>query len=785
VELRVAKVRLRAGGRPDLPVAAAGPMPAALTPVALDSGGGFFQVKAASADAEGGAVLGLALLPAHAGGAVPYLTAGDLEVELSSGVLAEGSTVVLAAAEGRMCLLEDLPPGSYLTYLGYAPEDNVLRVRLQATGARVGTPDVPLRLATGQTLIVREEFSGGGSLDAAFPGSFDVVTGVWAKRAVGPAYAGGQAHGWSAAVPQDVASPDSVTPTHTALWDSTRIPFATAARMVCGWSRIGRCGPNLAAMVVVANNVGGTPHLTGSPMIYVQHTSASTFTLTAEGGGSRAVPYHTWFYWAAVYENQAGGTVRWKVYVYVPGVDAAPVQMSTFGPASLGALLGGGGLVLTKNYGVHDWYGRVGAVSCYALASFADGARLPTDYHPPVDEPRTWYVDPRYGNNANTGLAGSPWRTWGKLKEEVEGYGVLPAKGGKGVVRADTGAEVTAAGLTTEAAVREVGEAGGLYDAGTLEYRGDTVYLTGFLQVTSFLQMSYPAPTPGVRIAGDAFIHCNVPVVGLFTQPDAGTYPNLWQVPAGHATKGSRLWEDNKIFALAAVTAVTATGQAAVNGNPGSFWTEADGSALYFRPLTGTDPNANGCEYTVSKMFLPVVGYDASPVLTLGDNEVRGELTFFGGALIDPTTGMSSAQYQISMDEGYVQAVSGESDGAFLTVRMGGKHQIGRVGNGASGLAVRRWVSYECLANVTGTQDVDYTGAAGAGTISSFYLYNREREAVAVDKTAGGDDSVAHTFYITHTASNTNQPFILLYGRENAVAGTWLIYPVVVTEDRD
>lgn len=108
--------------------------------------------------------------------------------------------------------------------------------------------------------------------------------------------------------------------------------------------------------------------------------------------------------------------------------------------------------------------------------------------------------------------------------------------------------------------------------------------------------------TPGVK----ADIRCYKTLSNAaFTQPDVGTYPNVWSTTDTQAR--SVLWErgGSNAYDLIWYTHPLGANFAAVastlNTTPGSFWT--DGTTMYFRPLTGNDPVGDGKEYVRSYIY--------------------------------------------------------------------------------------------------------------------------------------------------------------------------------------
>lgn len=133
-----------------------------------------------------------------------------------------------------------------------------------------------------------------------------------------------------------------------------------------------------------------------------------------------------------------------------------------------------------------------------------------------------------------------------------------------------------------------------------IDTSGAPLYLTAALVVGSNTRsITVEGATPGVKADIRAY---KVLSNAAFTQPDVGTYPNVWQIAdsALHSVLWERdgsaaydlIWYTHPIGANFAAVAAT------LNSTAGSFWT--DGTTMYFRPLTGNDPVGDGKEYVRS-----------------------------------------------------------------------------------------------------------------------------------------------------------------------------------------
>jgi len=232
----------------------------------------------------------------------------------------------------------------------------------------------------------------------------------------------------------------------------------------------------------------------------------------------------------------------------------------------------------------YEWNSRCGGISLYSFTGNIDEIEYDSNLIEPPTTPNNWYLDTVNGDDNNTGLAGSPWKTAQKLQDEMQFSGIISTNDG--------------------------------YD------NGDTVYITSSeanqLDISATTRTLTVAPgtrddsftvdSSGINIdpaSGLNYIYVKASVTldtGDMSQTDVGTYPNVWQTT--DTDRYAVLWEDNKWMTHLSRNSYAddAALLAAMNTTPGSFWNN-NGSGnpysgvLYFHPFGSTDPTADGKTY--------------------------------------------------------------------------------------------------------------------------------------------------------------------------------------------
>lgn len=212
-----------------------------------------------------------------------------------------------------------------------------------------------------------------------------------------------------------------------------------------------------------------------------------------------------------------------------------------------------------------------------------------------------------------------------------------------------------------------------------IDTSGSPLYLTASLVIHANAKgITVEGATPGTKADIRAY---KVLSNASFTQPDSGTYPNVWSTTDTQAT--AVLWEkggsagEDLIWYTHKRGANFAAVASNLNNTAGSFWT--DGTTLYFRPLTGNDPVGDGKEYVRSRFFTgndnPAAGGDALKMF--GQGIVRN-LKIGGTTLANATTG--------APDDGYVLRTSPAAGTTTIKdcyLYAGSKHVVGAI-NGAT-----------------------------------------------------------------------------------------------------
>lgn len=261
------------------------------------------------------------------------------------------------------------------------------------------------------------------------------------------------------------------------------------------------------------------------------------------------------------------------------------------------------------------WSGQIGAIGIYSLAAMGDAAIDATTGTVPLKNlaaRTTFYVSSTGSNVTGDGTVGNP--LGGPNFSDIM---TLQLDGTIMGVPAATSwlktADSSTYTLTTDIETVDTDDA-----AAVMDVAGDIVILQGTFTENASTINGLPAdsattayalhigpPQHGVKWdATAATFECGK-LLTSFTQPNAGTYPNVWQ--STDATKYCGVFMNGgyakhvKAAAISSNPSVIVCDEgagyltsanyngvlAAINANPGSFWVEPDGSKLYFSYPTG------------------------------------------------------------------------------------------------------------------------------------------------------------------------------------------------------
>jgi hypothetical protein len=572
---------------------------------------------------------------------------------------------------------------------------------------------------SGQTLVWRGLDSTSYNADVASgtPQNYTAVTGTGYLRKggsrVGPN--GSEAANWGG---RSIRIPDRVTAgSPTTVFDGTyNISGLSAIQtrgMFGGWFKfVGNGGGTVATRVLTV--FGGAASTTPVFSIKAGLTASGARTMKFQGDGLAGTTsanfgnLDQWIWLSCVWEvpqivSPYAGTKTYRVYAMLLG-DSAPTLIcgSTSAIADIvtvPTLVRVRALYNESGVGTVDpWYGACDGCHLYSLSSLSAGALYPTDVVPPTRASyASWFVNTATGSDSNSGYGASQaWATVAKLQTEVNRGTVLGDWGGIVV----NGTPTPSTAVTSLATGQAVADA---YDAGNVVSYGDTISVAG--GSNAITQQINLEQRYGVTMqAAGGSLSAMRSLGSSFTQPNAGTYPNVWQVlgsdfyglydtgayggVVGYA--GTTLMQPQGGANLAAVIST-------LNSNVGRCY--ADASGFYFS--SSTNPNSNGVSYTAGRIWQKAGTGTGAVAISTG---MVKNLTIESCPVYAYTATTTVPQYCISGVTGNVGIIDA------CTVSRGSYHLIGMVGNGTTGLLYRRNVAYSAMPTLGGaTTDVGYT----------------------------------------------------------------------------
>jgi hypothetical protein len=428
------------------------------------------------------------------------------------------------------------------------------------------------------TLVAREPFVGPGTLTTTAPGSnFSSVSGTINLVRVGPSTSSVPAPGWSA----DFRTPGSVNVRGT-----INVSGAAGANGMWGaWVRIKSLPPKGGYLSVLQLFQGSSLavdfKMDSSGVITLQPLD---FNATAPTFISPAIPLNTWVWLAAAWQTQTQAQYPGVIDPYGLRCVSRPLggTLTTWGSAD-----GLGGLNSTMtavNVGLQTGGTgpmlRIGCPSLYSTSNLTTDLIYPGDIVAPVEQPNNWYVNPSTGSDNNDGSTpATAWKTADKVTTESQYCGMVDSNaagpGGGDVMTIDT----SAAPL--------------VIDTNTL------TFATQGLKVQPASGQTYIKCQAEEFLANTAFTATSG---SSKTFQTADTQANVvawendkWMTHIRSAAYGSSASVNNvKTYVVTSY----ATTQAALDANPGSFYT--DGTNLYIHPFGDTNPQTDGNTYTRS-----------------------------------------------------------------------------------------------------------------------------------------------------------------------------------------
>jgi hypothetical protein len=581
-------------------------------------------------------------------------------------------------------------------------------------GVSIGSgASLPQPPSTGMTLTMRETFSTLGTLNSGNLDQFSSMSGnMYARPAgprVGPASAASWANGgWSGRVSvQDIGS----TIVYGAYDFHTSAPTQTCGTWGAWFRFAGSNGSTSPMRCLELYDTG--PTLVLSAAVQLTSSGASTLTFTGQdtyGTGSQTIGNLNQWIWVQLVWNVPGsGTKTFSIYVQPLGGTYTLVGTGT----TASAITAMGSCRVTTHQ-TSSWWGAVGDPSLYAVDTLAHAAVYPNDITTPAEGTNNWFVDPVNGNDSNSGYSSSSaWQTFAKAATEVANGTAL----GSYLLWSDqTNTQQTAASITTKA----LGDTlWGKIKSGTVTPRGDQLnFINGTTYVlpaanaglTSLISMP---PGGSIFIAPGSNVAATLVLTGaVWTRPNAGTYPNVWQYTGTNLEDSITV--ENGIMLTPVAAANLAAAEPTLNTTAGSCY--ADAAGVYIHTLAGGNPNSDGlaryCGVRVSAAGAGTVG----SIFQITDGQAFGGGTISAGPCCWMPTGnvgTDTAQYLI---------FSGDSVAVLsnLTLDGGTKHSVAQLSIGATGFFARWNITFKNGNTVGGdwSTDVPFCGlASGSATL--------------------------------------------------------------------
>jgi hypothetical protein len=560
---------------------------------------------------------------------------------------------------------------SYKANNGYKSAYNV---GLSLSGKTISVPSP----TAGQTLVWRAGFASTATINSDSPSNFSSVTGAGYSDKIGPRFGTDindpafQSPGWSMRVPRN-PTPGSGT---VFLGAKDIVPTSAlgACGMACGTIKI--AGTTAGAYSNVARMIGFSINPTAPLFGFaVKQTTFGLPGLTLAkwdsgvgiSGETVAGNINQWIYFQLAWQY-IGGNFLERVYYKLLN-DTGLTQLGT--QLSVAFDLRPVHLNLQAVYGdivsIDPWYGTVGGLSLYSCPDIETASLYPNDIILPANDNYIWGVGTGQhfptADDLVTGLSR------GIVLGDYRGW----------VDSAGASADLSTLSTRDDAIIwRDAYRAGNRNTTGNvIEIREPNLYCGSRIM----LEQAY-----GITLRGASGGSLTImrDIGNSFTQPNAGSYPNVWQILG--STYGGLVGEaipncgvigyENTRLMNPQFGANLAAVISALNTIPGACY--ADGSGFYFSTFSGSDPNSDGMIRRVSTVLEGPNG-TGSGVVAAGTTLVKN-LTIEAGPICIYTDGSSTPpQYVRSI------ALNNLSVADNVIHLQGCYHSSGLVGNDIAG----------------------------------------------------------------------------------------------------
>lgn len=483
----------------------------------------------------------------------------------------------------------------------------------------------------------------------------------------------------------------------------------------------------------------------------------------------------TWKLWEWVYLGFAGsctpasGSQPVAVRAYVRRLtDANPVLVSSYDLASYFA---------PANFlRIFTWAGatnleppsyQVQNLSLYKLDALADAATYPADLPIPdgvLTGKRTFLMNAATGSDSNNGVDAA-WATWARAIQATRtGEFAGAPDGGYFDTPAGTARATPNTDNTEDAWVED-------WDDGKIVGGGDVLEVTA----STPLRMANTFPIPdGAEIRGsnrDKWrVWFTASAGSSFTQPNSGTYPNVWKLAGSQIDKVlyDAITSAGRIDLVQYALHFAANAAAAlplVNATPGTCWPDPTGDGILFRPWSGNNPTTDGVQREISAKPTET---DVNGYFT-GDGIVS-DLDCDGGLIYnsDSATGTDDVlggSYSILS-----QVTTGVAVWRRCLVRGGGKHRTIAAGDTNAGFLFRDdlevgWAPASVATTQWTCAGVDYTGVVSAtgATRRTWWRGVSVSEAIRIAGQVAGTNATSYEAILSHA----NAAAIIRYTYEN------------------
>ncbi|HTD66609.1 MAG TPA: hypothetical protein VK846_08785, partial [Candidatus Limnocylindria bacterium] len=553
-----------------------------------------------------------------------------------------------------------------------------------------------------QTLLRRELFQSNGALTSSSTGAFHAVVGTLFKKAGGPYVAPGT-DGFSA----------DLNSQQTYAYGRFELPTIWTNYFIGCW--FFHKGTFLASSQKL-------------PLLWFGGFNSVDIRIGVTNGGLVAglqygkdvplsVPLRNQWLWLGIGISNLGGhvTPQWDVRFYVKPIGGVMTNVLT-----LTNITSFQRQQMTQA-GVGTWAspntyfnGRIGAVSLYSFEDWNDVA-YPSELIEPAT-PRTWYVNPATGSDANSGVSPAlAWQTAGKLNEESATCGIFSANSFS---------------------------------------QGDTVIIdtSGALLDASHTNLAFTTAGMNVKATNGVFWTAKLDVSLTNDHFVAHSLPNVYQItiPSAEFAFGQSnivVWEDEKWMNHPPGATFTSVSNA-LTTNAGCFWT--DGSIIYVHPFDDSNPASDGKVYTRS-VARSTDGFLAGISLAAANINIR-DIRAGKTCMVRATDNLDAlASYVVSGEGGF----GGTSILAHCELFYGSKHILGLVGDANNSDITIQDVQAE-QGSPTASQSplVSFmSGAAKSNNVHRYVNVRVSKPSGLIGSTNGTTDFVGSTMLMHNSGS--------------------------------